>query len=235
MSVDERFLRLDGNKRDRILDTAVEEFAGHGFHQASMNRMARSLGIAKGSLFQYFGNKEGMFGFVFGHAVDLVRAYLHDVKMRQAGGDFFDRIRESLRAGIRFIDDHPHIYKIYLKILFQENFPMRAEFLEQVRFFSGRFLTKQVEAGKAEKALRSDLDTSAMVFFLDALLDRFLQSYAVSYLDSGLGLHRAGPEVIERRIGELIATLRQGLARPEIEAGSGEKQMAAGAGGIPHE
>ena len=126
---------------------AVEEFSRHGFRQASVNRMVESIGIAKGSLFQYFGSKEVLCTVIFNYAVELVRQSLRQVKKDCREKDFFGRIKESLLAGIRFIQRHPRVYRIYLKMIFQEDFPLRAEFLQQVHLFSAEYLQPVVEAG----------------------------------------------------------------------------------------
>lgn len=211
MALRETFKNLETNKQQRILDTAVEEFASHGFQQASVNRMVQRLGIAKGSIFQYFGTKEGLFKVVFDHAVELVRRSLRQVKQSTADTDFFERIRQSLMAGIQFIDRHPRVYKIYLKIIFQEDFPLRADFLQQVHLFSAEYLRPLVESGTSSGDLRADLDIDAAVFFLDALLDRFLQAYCVSFLDAGSGLYRAPEDELERRVREFIELIRKGM------------------------
>jgi len=212
----ERFKKLESDKKQRVLDTAVDEFAEHGFRQASVNRIVQKLGIAKGSIFQYFGTKEGLFGFIFDHAVNLVRQSLRQVKQETAETDFFERIRRSLLAGIRFIEQHPHIYRIYLKMIFQEDFPLRAEFLQQVHLFSGDYLRPLVEAGMARGELRSDLDVEMTVFFLDALMDRFLQAYCVSFLDAGVGLYHAPQSEVERRAEEFIRLLRHGMGLANV-------------------
>jgi TetR/AcrR family transcriptional regulator len=180
----ETFKNLEDEKRQRILETAVDEFALHGFRQASVNRMVQKLGIAKGSIFQYFGTKEGLFRLIFDYAVDLVRRSLRRVKQETADADFLERIRHSLLMGIRFIQRHPRIYQIYLKMIFQEDFPLRTEFLQQVHLFSAEYLREMVENGKAKGDLRPDLDVDMTVFFLDALMDRFLQAYCVSFLSA---------------------------------------------------
>lgn len=225
----ETFKRIEGDKQQRILDVAVDEFADHGFRQASVNRIVQRLGIAKGSIFQYFGTKEGLFGYIFHHAVELVRKTLRTVKQETDGADFFERVRHSLLAGIRFIDEHPRIYRIYLKMIFQEDFPLRAEFLQQVHLFSAEYLTPLVERGIARGELRPELDIRMTVFFLDALMDRFLQAYSVPFLDAGAGLYQGSPEEIEQRAGEFIRLIRNGmgirdlrvdtLPEPEAEVG----------------
>lgn len=211
MALRETFRNLETDKQQRILDTAVEEFASHGFRQASVNRMVQRLGIAKGSIFQYFGTKEGLFQVVFDHAVELVRRSLRQVKQNTADTDFFERIRESLMAGIHFIDRHPRVYKIYLKMVFQEDFPLRADFLQKVHLFSAEYLRPLVESGISRGDLRTDLNIDAAVFFLDALLDRFLQAYCVSFLDAGSGLYQAPKDELERRVREFIELIRKGM------------------------
>lgn len=211
MAVTDRFKKLDPAKQQRILDAAVEEFAQHGFIQASMNRVVQRLGIAKGSLFQYFGNKEGLFSFIFDHAVDLVRQSLRKVKQDTSDEDFFTRIRSSLSAGVHFIDRHPLVYQIYLKMIFQERFAYRAEFIQKVHLFSAEYLTPLVETGIERGELRRDLDIQTTVFLLDAVMDRFLQAYSVSFLDAGAGIYRAGPNEVEDRIEQLVGLLKQGL------------------------
>ena len=207
----ETFKNLENDKQQRILDTAVDEFASHGFRQASVNRMVQKLGIAKGSIFQYFGTKEGLFHVVFDHAVELIRRSLRQVKQQTAETDFFERIRQSLVAGVQFIDRHPRIYRIYLKMVFQEDFPLRAEFLQQVHLFSAEYLRPLVESGIAGGELRSDLNIDAAVFFLDALLDRFLQAYCVSFLDAGSGLYQAPKHEMERRVDEFVQLIKNGM------------------------
>lgn len=49
------------DRRAQVLAAAVEEFARYGYRAASTNRIARRAQVAKGLLFHYFGNKEGLY------------------------------------------------------------------------------------------------------------------------------------------------------------------------------
>lgn len=55
------FSQLPADKAERILAAARREFAAKGFSGASTNVIVRECGIAKGSLFNYFRGKEGLF------------------------------------------------------------------------------------------------------------------------------------------------------------------------------
>lgn len=206
------FLNLPEEKRKRVLDEATREFAEHGFHQASVNRMVGRLGIAKGSLFKYFGTKQGLFEHLFGHAIKMFKAPLKDIREATRDGDFFERIRKSMLAGVDFIDAHPRLYSIYLKMLYQENFPMREKLLDEIRQASTKFLRGLVQEAKENDQLRTDMDTTMAVYLLDGVMDRFFQSIALPFLDSGAGLYRADRTTIENRLDEVIAFMRDGLS-----------------------
>ncbi|MDA8307186.1 MAG: TetR/AcrR family transcriptional regulator [Deltaproteobacteria bacterium] len=227
MAARDTFNKLDETKKARILDAAVEEFSRHGFRQASVNRMVDSIGIAKGSLFQYFGSKEGLFTVIFNYAVELVRQSLRQVKKQTCDEDFFERIKESLLAGIRFIERHPRVYRIYLKMIFQEDFPLRAEFLQQVHLFSAEYLRPVVEAGIERGDLRADTDIEMTLFMLDALMDRFLQAYCVPFLDAGASIYQAPAGELERKVDEFIKLLRYGMGAPQGARSEGREYVRA--------
>ena len=206
------FTKLPSDKQERILDVAIDEFSRWGYEKASINRMVGRLGIAKGSIFQYFGSKKNLYFHIFEHAVGLVRLSLKGVKAQTEGEDFFLRLAKSLQAGVQFIRRHPRIYQIYLKMLFQEDFPFRADLLRMIRLFSVDYLRPMIEEGMRRGELRRELDPELVAFLLDAVLDRFLQAYCVSYMDSGLGLFQANDAVVKVRINDCVELVRLGIS-----------------------
>ena len=213
------FAKLPSEKQERVLDAAIEEFSRWGYDKASINRMVGRLGIAKGSIFQYFGSKKNLYFHIFEYAVALVRRSLKGVKTETAGEDFFVRLAKSLRAGIYFIQHHPRIYQIYLKMLFQEDFPFRADLLRTIRLFSMDYLRPIVKEGINRGELRQDLDPEVAAFLLDAVLDRFLQAYCIAYMDSGLGIFQANEKVIQAKIDDCVSIVRLGMASGDLPTG----------------
>ena len=59
-----RFAKLPPAQQQAILAAALEEFAAHGFHDASLNRVIDSAGISKGSMYYYFDGKEDLYAHV---------------------------------------------------------------------------------------------------------------------------------------------------------------------------
>ena len=56
-------------KRDAITEVAMRHFAEHGYQGARVEDLAREVGIAKGSIFQHFGSKAGLFLATYKRAV----------------------------------------------------------------------------------------------------------------------------------------------------------------------
>jgi AcrR family transcriptional regulator len=59
-----RFANLPAQQQQAILRAALQEFAAHGFHDASLNRVIEAAGISKGSLYYYFDDKEDLYAYV---------------------------------------------------------------------------------------------------------------------------------------------------------------------------
>jgi AcrR family transcriptional regulator len=206
------FHNLTPEKQERVIAAALGEFADKGYQQASVNTMVAASGIAKGSIYQYFKDKKSLFLYIFDFAIGMVRRTLLTVKDATREEDFFTRLEKSLLAGVEFIRRHPRIYGLYLKILFDQHVPRRADLLRAVRQFAADYLGSLVRQGQAAGQLRADLPGPAVIFLLDALLDRFLQAVAVPSFDVTLGLDQAEAAELRKKVGELVGLLKTGLA-----------------------
>lgn len=59
----------DGNKREKILDAAVVEIAQRGYYQTTVARIAKRAGVADGTIYLYFKNKEELLLSLFDRAL----------------------------------------------------------------------------------------------------------------------------------------------------------------------
>ena len=58
------FFNLPDDKRQRILDVVIDEFADNDYANVSISRIVARAGIAKGSFYQYFEDKEDLSGYL---------------------------------------------------------------------------------------------------------------------------------------------------------------------------
>ncbi len=208
------FLNLPEDKRERIVREAVHEFAENGYQRASLNLIVRRVGIAKGSVYQYFENKEALFLHVFDRFTQHVKKIVKENTTAHPDKDFFGNVRQILWAGIQFIDIYPEYFQIYQKVLFTPDVPCRERLLGQIRLFSVEYFEPLCKAAQKTGELRGDISSKLIVFLLDSTLDRFLQGYAKPYLDGGLGLSGMNHHQLGIEIDSIIAVLRSGLMPP---------------------
>jgi TetR/AcrR family transcriptional regulator len=105
-----KFLNLALEKKDRIINTAIREFAQKGYDLASTNEIAKEAAIAKGLLFHYFQNKKGLFLFLYDYCVELNMSEFYE-KIDLKERDFFMRLRQIQRIKGELLNKYPVIFK----------------------------------------------------------------------------------------------------------------------------
>src|SRR3990172_7551187 len=79
MPVDQKSRRRSAKteaKRELIVECAMRHFAENGYQGARIEDMAIELGIAKGSIFQHYGSKAGLFFEAYKKAAMSLPAWL---------------------------------------------------------------------------------------------------------------------------------------------------------------
>lgn len=207
------FDNLDPQKQGRVLEESLHEFAQHGYHQASVNRIVGRLGIAKGSLFQYFGSKEGLFRHLFARALEEIKAPLKAIRDADDGQPFPLRLRRVFVEGAAFARAHPLIWRVYRRMVTQDDFPLRALLLSQVRDEALTYFRELVEGGQARGELRPEVDPLAAAFLIEAALDRALTAQDAPLLDAGFGLCHPDESHRQQRLAALADILSHGLLK----------------------
>ncbi len=105
-----KFLNLDKEKQDRIINAAIKEFARKGYDKASTNEIVKEADISKGLLFHYFGNKKQMFFFLFDYCYERIAEEFYE-KMDFNEKDFFARIRLAVMIKMELLVNYPDIFK----------------------------------------------------------------------------------------------------------------------------
>lgn len=68
--------------KEKILSSALIEFNEHGYLEASMRNIAAGAGIALGSIYRYFDNKEALFDALIYPVYSKTFAYLSKIQLR---------------------------------------------------------------------------------------------------------------------------------------------------------
>src|SRR5687768_7633800 len=95
------------DKRTLITDAAVEVFAERGFHQARVSDIARRAGVADGTIYLYFKNKEDLLLSIFEEKMDFLLGGLREAlsdtddpieRIRRFASFHFRQVRENRSA-----------------------------------------------------------------------------------------------------------------------------------------
>jgi AcrR family transcriptional regulator len=155
-------LRADARRnRDRIVDAAKSWFATHG-PEAPTEEIARSAGVAPGTLYRHFADREALITAVavnnFDHALAEARAAVTE---ESSAWDALVRIlRQSteLRLSFRLLTAYPHVHAVLKK----------EREADKSRHAMVALLDRVVRRAQAEGTLRTDVGTGdvAMMFAL---------------------------------------------------------------------
>jgi AcrR family transcriptional regulator len=198
-------------KRARIVEVATQHFAEHGYHAARVGDIAAALGIAKGSIFQHFGSKDGLFFEVYKRATRSFPKYLDAPPEVRASG-FFEVLRYWLVRTEHLLREDWIPYRISLLGNYGTDLVLKREI--------NRFLIAEdpygtvsfVRFGLERRELRKDTDIELMVSILDWTIERFQDALLTAELDPGL-FRRQGElaEKKEARIQQFLAVLQRAI------------------------
>jgi TetR/AcrR family transcriptional regulator len=198
-------------KRTRIIDAAMRHFAEQGYHAARVGDIAAELGIAKGSVFQHFGSKDGLFFEVYKKAVRSFPRYL-DAPAEVRGLGFFEVLRYWLMKTERLVHEDWIPYRVSLLGNYGTDLTLKKEI--------NRFLVAEdpygtvafVRYGIQRGELRGDLDQEMMVSILDWTMERFQDALLTEGLDPGLFRRHGDPlEKKEARIAQFLDVLTRAI------------------------
>lgn len=114
-----KFLNVDLEKQERIINAASKEFAQKGYDNASTNEIVKEAGISKGLLFHYFKNKKGLFLFIFDYLQEMFREKIYE-NINWNETDLFIRYREIGLLKFELIKSYPETVN-FIKVAYLED------------------------------------------------------------------------------------------------------------------
>jgi AcrR family transcriptional regulator len=185
---------------EQTLNVARSLFAERGYSAVTMDEVAAKVGVTKPLLYNYFGNKEG----------------LYTACMERAGDALFETIatavaetespEEALRAGGQAFFVFLDAERAAWAVLFDETLPRSGDVAERVAIYRGRILDQVTASimGQVPPAMRAAAKVEvealsvALLGAAEALAHWWLRTQAIS---------------AEEAADLLIATIEPGLQR----------------------
>jgi TetR/AcrR family fatty acid metabolism transcriptional regulator len=176
-------------KRERILDGAVREIAGHGYYRTTVATIARRAGVADGTIYLYFKNKEDILVSIFERAMQRFDAEARRIVEDGTGAE--DKLRRvvALHLGLLGKDRD-------LAVIFQVEFRHTLHVLEllsrsRIHGYLA-LIARVVEQGKDERIFKSDVDALFAAKAVFGVLDEMVTDWVLSKKNTRLA-SRADP------------------------------------------
>jgi AcrR family transcriptional regulator len=173
----ETFFNLPEEKRTHITNIAIDEFANNDYAEVSISRMVARAGIAKGSFYQYFEDKEDLYNYLLDLALQKKwELYSLDHPDPQHIG-VFRYLLWTAQASVQYQLAYPELFKMAARAVRQNALPQ--QFLIRAQHESHKFFTHLVAIGKQQGDIPDEIDDDLAAFVFNSILSN-LGLYIVS-------------------------------------------------------
>jgi TetR/AcrR family transcriptional regulator len=160
-----KFYSLEPEKRERIINAALKEFARNGYEKASTNEIISEAEISKGSLFNYFSSKKGLYLFLLDYVNEVIEKIYDEVDWNQT--DFFKRTKAIGLVKFKIYKKFPQAFD-FLKIAVHED---AAEVKSEVNKIGKHLIASGLERGYRNIDLtkfREDIDLQKTINIINS-------------------------------------------------------------------
>jgi AcrR family transcriptional regulator len=213
------FENLPAAKRQTIIDIAIEEFGAHPYNVASLSRIVERSGIAKGSIYQYFEDKQDFFLYLLQYATEVQLSLLGDLRPPDQPGDFFATLRWQMSASVRVGAMAPQYVRL-LRRAVEGELPFQAAVEQTLGRAGESHFDRMLRTAQARGEVAADLDLELIAYLVQRVtgeLGRFilrrLELTPDAAVDDIALLDTPGVEAIYDAV---ISFLRHGLTAQHV-------------------
>lgn len=188
------------DKRESILDGALKAFAKKGFYNTKVSEIASEAGVADGTIYLYFKNKDDLLISLFEDRMEWIINRLN-AELASVEGDAIAKFRHMVKIHCELAVDNPDLAEFITvelrqssKFVKEYNNPKFGDYL--------KILQGLVDEGQKTGVMRDDVDVRLVSRACFGALDEVLLQ---------LTLSKAGAEEVEQKAAQVATMLVEGL------------------------
>ncbi|MCS7299785.1 MAG: TetR/AcrR family transcriptional regulator [Spirochaetia bacterium] len=157
--------------RERIIKSAIELFAGKGFHETKVDEIAERSGVAKGTIYLYFSSKEDLLV----NSIDyIVEKAIQNYEIDESKS-FRENLADIIRKNANFMFENLNFYKMMFMSMYRvrngDDFNKRRRDTARVTDRIRLLLQKGIEEGEVRRDMSLDnLSTIITNLILSSLM-----------------------------------------------------------------
>jgi AcrR family transcriptional regulator len=106
-----------------IQEATMRVIARKGMAAATMQEIAEEAGVAKGTIYLYFRDREELVEKTFENAITQLHARLDEAMSGEAS--FAEKVRRMLTAKMKFFEENREFFRLYISLRFPEGSPQQ--------------------------------------------------------------------------------------------------------------
>lgn len=197
----ETFFKLDEEKRNKIIEGSVKEFAKANFKEVKVSSIINAAGIPRSSFYDYFIDKMDLYRYILELIGKKKQTYLKESHLEH--GDFFSQLHGIISIGATFMAFEPE-YDLIGKNLLSDPNLVREVYGEDSLDVSSvleDMLLKGIEAGD----VKGDIDVEFIAKTLNILASQLM-------VEGSKNEAYTMEEVIEQIAVKLTAFIKYGIS-----------------------
>lgn len=169
--------RKTGEKYSAIIEAAVKVFAENGYHNSQVSKIAREAGVADGTIYLYFQNKEDILTSVFRVKMGDFIARVRQELEKQSNP--FEKLRQLIRMHFSILEGDRNL-ALFMQIQLRQSHPsVRAAIAEPLREYF-RLIEGLLTEGVAAGTFRPGLDVRTARQMIFGTLDEIATCWIMS-------------------------------------------------------
>lgn len=148
----DELVKKEKPKYKQIVDAAVIVIAENGYHQAQVSKIAKQAGVADGTIYLYFKNKEDILISVFQDKMGLFVSKLEEIVEKEASAS--DKLQLMIQSHFELLANDLHLSIVTQLELRQSNHELRMKIngvLREYLLLMDKILVKGMETGEFDK------------------------------------------------------------------------------------
>jgi AcrR family transcriptional regulator len=178
------FRRLDPSRQEAIVDAILEEASLRGPSSMNIKLVAQRAGVAVGSLYQYFKDRDNMLNFAvelslryFIEQFDQYRPYLVQMPLREA-------LVAYLVGGIEWSRTQTRFLKFFARAAYQDEQKLAEKLVVPIANYLRETVGEMLALAQARGEIRPDIDIEATERIISALTLVIGDSQLLPYLNN---------------------------------------------------
>jgi len=161
----------------RILEAAVKVFAKQGFHQSTVSQIAKEAGVADGTIYLYFKNKDDILVQFFSYkAKQVFTRFREDV---DRADNSIDKLRNLVRRHLEEFQRDRDMAAVYQTMTYPDC-PLVKEQRKAMSKLYLDIISEIIEKGQEEGTLRKDLYLGLVKRFILGAVDSVINTWLYS-------------------------------------------------------